>query len=152
MAEQIITKRCCKCKEIKPLSEFSKDQSSKDCYQPHCKICRKQYRQSEKGKASHKRYNQSKKGKACQKRYANSKKGKATVLAYTVRYPERIKARQVVNAAIKEDRLPRPDSLQCSCSKQAAHYHHHKGYEPKHWLDVIPVCFDCHYEARRTSI
>ena len=35
-------------------------------------------------------------------------------------------------------------TLQCSCGQQAKHYHHHKGYTKKHWLDVIPVCTKCH--------
>jgi 5-methylcytosine-specific restriction endonuclease McrA len=34
------TKRCNKCSEEKPLSEFSKDSANKDCLQRTCKICK----------------------------------------------------------------------------------------------------------------
>ena len=26
----------------------------------------------------------------------------------------------------------------------AKHYHHYKGYDPEHWLDVEPLCLSCH--------
>lgn len=57
------TKTCNKCGEVKSLDEFHKDKKRKDGYCHSCKICIKQYRQSEKGKESIKRYNQSEKGK-----------------------------------------------------------------------------------------
>ena len=40
MAEQIISKKCSKCKQIKPVSEFGKDSARKDGFCPQCKICR----------------------------------------------------------------------------------------------------------------
>jgi hypothetical protein len=39
------TKRCSKCGEVKPVSEFSKDKSRKDGLQRQCKSCVKQYNQ-----------------------------------------------------------------------------------------------------------
>ena len=191
MAEEIISKRCSKCKDGKPLTEFHKDRRSKDGYKQWCKSCRKAYKQSEKGKAAAKRYQQSEKGQAAQKhyhqsekggatkkrydqskkgrvcnkrhqkkyrqtkkykvarrRYANSKQGKLKKRLrgkkYKVTFPEQIKAQTAVNHAIRAGKLPRPDTLQCSCGEQAKQYHHHKGYEPKFWLDVIPVCMKCH--------
>lgn len=36
-------KRCSKCKEIKPLNDFHKDNRSKDGHQSKCKDCKKQY-------------------------------------------------------------------------------------------------------------
>ncbi len=32
-------KKCCKCHEVKPLTEFNKREASKDGYQPRCKSC-----------------------------------------------------------------------------------------------------------------
>ena len=32
-------KQCCRCKEVKPLSEFYKKSSTKDGYYYHCKLC-----------------------------------------------------------------------------------------------------------------
>lgn len=180
MAEQIISKRCSKCKEIKPISEFCKNKNHKDGHSSSCKTCKKDYRQSEKGKAAIKRYKQSvkykakekkhrqtekrkvyqrdygktywksKKGKAAIKRYRQSEKGKATLRTAAKRFHNRHpnyiykKATSAVYSAIRVGRLSRPDSLQCSCGNQAAHYHHHKGYAPEHWLDVVPICIGCH--------
>lgn len=143
MAEQIIIKRCTKCKETKPLSKFSK-RSNRPCgYQSECKSCRleyqRKYRQTERGKAIHKAGNQ---------RYNRSEKGKFTLNRYYTRYPEKKKAKDAVGKAIKSGKLLEPTSLQCSCGKQAAQYHHHKGYAPEHRLDVIPLCIKCHSNTR----
>ena len=49
MAEQIVNKRCYKCKQVKPTSEFHKRNSSKDGHDWRCKKCcleyAKKYRQ-----------------------------------------------------------------------------------------------------------
>lgn len=167
MSETIVTKKCSKCKEIKPFSEFYKDARHKDGHQSQCKICfleaQKSYRQSEKGRAYQKsyqkRYEQSENGKERHKRadrkYRQTEKGKVLYrkLAKNARKenPEKIEARKAVNHAIRVGRLPQPGSLLChyylqkpDCEKQAKEYHHHKGYAPEHWLDVIPVCIKCH--------
>lgn len=54
-------------------------------------------------------------------------------------------AHEAVRRAVKAGRLVRPAS--CSrCSER--HYrieaHHHQGYEPEHWLDVLWLCNRCH--------
>lgn len=156
MSEPIKTKRCHKCNEIKPLSEFSKDKKGKNGLLCQCKKCRCnyviQYQKTEKGKLvckkANRKYSQSKKGKLCYQEYAQSKKfklkNKQARKRIKLKYPQRIKARTAVNHAIREGKLPRPNSLKCSCSEPAQQYHHHKGYAPEHWLDVIPVCKKCH--------
>ena len=49
------TKKCSRCKAVKPLTEFYKDKSRKDGLQPRCKPCSKavvkEYQQTDKGKA-----------------------------------------------------------------------------------------------------
>lgn len=184
MSDKIISKRCFKCKEIKPISEFHKEAASRDGFKNDCKICcskykkeysqteqgkawwkrykqsekgkaaRKRYTKSEKRKAAKKRYKQSKKGKATQKRYAQSEKGKNATKCFNIFRPEQIKAVSVVNHAIRDGRLPRSDSLQCHyCPAQAKQYHHYLGYAPEHWLDVVPVCIKCHHnETSKSSI
>lgn len=117
----------------------------------------KKYRQSEKGKINKRRYQQSKKGKDAYNRYQNSKKGKVNsnrkMKRYSIRHPERKKARSAVESAVRTGRLPRPDTLQCHyCPKQAKEWHHHKGYEPKHWLDVVPICIPCHRKCHIKEI
>jgi len=136
------------------------------------KAARKRYAQSEKGKTTQKRfrhtdeykakkkvsdnrYQQSEKGKNtrkdCIKRYKQSEKGKAYYKRYYKQYPERIAARKAVREAIRDGRLPRPNSLQCSCGEPTKHYHHHKGYAPKFWLDVVPLCRKCHSKIPHTA-
>ena len=156
-------KTCRACKETKPISEFYKNHSSKDGHRNDCKKCYmqyvKQYRQTEKGKDVNRRtfrkYSKTEKGKAYQKFYSQSEKGKASVRMaikrYRIRHPDRERARQAVREAIKSGRLPRSDTLQCSCGEPAKHHHHHKGYEPTYWLDVVPVCRSCHNKTRLVS-
>lgn len=54
-------------------------------------------------------------------------------------------ATNAVRTAIRRGQLPDPRKITCvDCAGKAAQYHHDKGYEKKHWLDVIPVCLSCH--------
>lgn len=43
MAAKIISKRCPKCKKIKPISEFYKNRTTKDKYHTQCKECKLQW-------------------------------------------------------------------------------------------------------------
>jgi len=112
------------------------------------------YAKSDKGRASQKRYRQSKKGKIIRKRYDQSPKGKINHrkgnIRHCILYPKRIKARSVVNCAVVMGKLPRAKTLKCHYGEHPAEqYHHWHGYEPKHWLDIIPVCQDCHKKYKR---
>lgn len=140
MSEQIITKRCCYCKQIKTLSEFNKNRSTKDNLTCRCRMCRniyqKYYRESKRGKIATNRYTQSEKGKATRRKIQQR---------FRIRHPNRHKPLHKVSHAIEASKLSRPDTLQCNyCPNQAQEYHHYKGYAQKHWLDVIPVCRKCH--------
>ena len=141
MTEKNITKRCSKCKDFKPLSEFYRNRTRKDSHKAYCKTCSKKYGHSKNGKTDQKRYNQSKKGKV--NRRKNTR-------LFRIRHPVHIKAKNAVNHAIAAGKLLRPDTFQCSyCTNIAKQYHHHKGYEPKYWLDVVPTCLDCHRKCHR---
>ncbi len=152
MNDTIITKRCSRCKQIKPISEFHKNRAQKDGYRNHCKNCVKCYQQSEKGKevyrAINQRYNKTEKCKIRRKRYMQSEKGKRKSqrknLRQYKRYPERMKAYSAINNAIKTSKIPRVAVFKCTCGNQAQQYHHHKGYAKKHWFDVIAICVPCH--------
>ena len=120
------------------------------------KATHKRYQQGEKFKVTQKRYLQTEKGKAKVERYQQSKKGKAAQRAgqkrFRVRHPNQPKALIAVRDAIKKGILPKPNSLQCHYGDhQAQEYHHHKGYAPEHWLDVIPVCKKCHTNIRKLA-
>ena len=141
MSEPIITKRCSHCKEIKGISEFSKNKFASDGIHYQCKTCRKLALQ---------RYYATEKGKACIERYKKTKKGKETARKYRESHQEQITARNRVDAAVKSKKLLPAKTLKCSgCDEQAQEYHHHKGYAPEHWLDIIPVCIQCHVNLHR---
>ncbi|MEE9354789.1 MAG: hypothetical protein V3U75_04290 [Methylococcaceae bacterium] len=143
MSETIITKTCCYCKQVKLLSEFYTDYKSKDGYQYQCKACKKQYQQSKKGRECSKRYRQSEKGK---------KNHRCCIRRYQKHFPERKKAKDAVDWAIRTGKIPRANTLKCSCGNQAKQYHHHKGYAKEHWLDVIAVCVSCHHNMPRSYV
>lgn len=135
------TKQCPKCKHFKKFSEFYKYKRGKNGLQSYCKTCTQQYNQSERAKAADKKYAQSEKGKVARLK---------SVLRYHIGHPEQRKAVHAVNNAIATGKLPRPDTLQCHyCDAQAEQYHHWHGYAPEHWLDVIPVCSECHQKYKR---
>ena len=123
----------------------------------------KKYQKTEKGKVVHyetnKKYQKTEKGKVVHRKadikYRKSDKGKATLRAkkerHHVRNPNQRKARNAVNLAIRTGKIPCIDSLQCLCGNQAKQYHHHKGYAPEFWLDVVPVCRKCHIKHHNQS-
>jgi len=58
------TKRCCRCKQPKPLTEFNKDSGARDGLNARCKPCHRvaalAWKKSAKGKASARKYYYSK--------------------------------------------------------------------------------------------
>lgn len=55
------------------------------------------------------------------------------------------RARQAVDKAIREGKIPHAKDRKCvDCGAQAIHHDHYKGYAIKNWLDVEPVCGPCH--------
>jgi len=61
------------------------------------------------------------------------------------------RAQTTVARAVRRSLLPPAWSMVCSiCDEaQASHWHHHKGYDRQYWLEVIPVCLDCHGKEHR---
>ena len=58
---------------------------------------------------------------------------------------QKIRARDAVSNAIKRGELPKVQTCQCvKCGEPATAYHHHKGYKKEHFLEVVPVCHECH--------
>ena len=131
-------KECAKCEKAKAVGEFGANRNNKDGLQKKCKQCRQEYNRSDAGKASNRRrvarYARTAKGKASRKRHD---------ARYKAKYPDKRKAVRVTNYAIETGRIPRPDTLVCSCGKQAKEYHHPDYKKP---LDVIPLCLKCHQD------
>jgi hypothetical protein len=134
MAEQIITKRCPRCKQVKFTSEFHKCRREKDGCQCYCKICESEIKNRKSYRESSLRYKNSEKGKAAEKKY--SRKSSKT---------NQRKARSAVNMAVFYGKLSSARSYHCRyCWNQAEQYHHHLGYATEHWFDVEPICIKCH--------
>lgn len=155
------TKRCYKCNIEKPISEFHKNKLAKDGLQSYCKSCSTklmaEYRATETGKLVFHKMNTSEKGHAKYARYRKTEKYKNGHRLHATKYkkshPEVIKAHQAVAKAIKDRVIPKAADFKCSrCDKQAKHYHHYLGYDPKHWLDVIPLCLQCHVAENSIQI
>lgn len=172
-------KQCSKCKKRKGTSEFYNQKSAKDGLQSYCKECtmkinssenRKiqkreasreyshtergvkiqyEYRHSENRKTAQQKYNKSDKGKTSQRKYDKSKKGKDNNRKYREGNQEKIKAQTIVTRSIRKGDLPKASTLKCTnCNKQAADYHHWS-YDKKYWLDVIPLCRQCHKDLHK---
>lgn len=172
MAEQVITKKCCHCKQIKPLTEFCKNKSREDFHQNYCKICsskyNKKYASTEKARNTKLRYESTDgykysraksekkyylkhidEKKIYQKKYAQTERGKEVLRRNTIKnrtlFPEKRTAGIVVNNEIVTGRISRASAYHCRyCWNPAEHYHHHRGYAPEHWLDIQPICCQCH--------
>ena len=140
MTKLFQTKRCSKCKQIKLISEFNQNKSRKDGLQHSCKFCQATYAQTDRGRIviqnAQKSYRQTQKGKI------SAREG---MKRYKFRHPDRRKAKAAVNSAVANGKLPHISTLLCHCCfGQAQQYHHHRGYEPKHRLDVVSICTKCH--------
>lgn len=75
-------KACSKCGEIKSAEGFSRDRRARDGFQSQCKICARQYRQSDKVKQANRKYEQTEKGKQTRQQYRQSDKRKQSQQKY----------------------------------------------------------------------
>ena len=149
-----LTKFCTKCKQRKLLAAFSKRAASIDGRCPSCKICRAKYmrryypanrtkiieRTQEYGR-THKveiaEWQQSPAGK--KSRCKNDKNQRA-------KHPERIKAVNALNHAVRDNKIIRPDFCE-HCDEKKFVEGHHADYS-KH-LDVAWLCLECHTELHK---
>ena len=122
----------------------------------------KKYQQSAKGKVAYKKatkkYQQSEKGKMVHqrsyKKFMATERGKICRRNCAKRYYEhnkdKHKAKGRIRYAIIKGVILPARYYKCSeCKKQAQYYHHHLGYAPEHWFDVVPVCFKCHFKLHK---
>ena len=115
-------KYCGRCWKNKEESEFCKSSQSKDGLQHYCKDCAREYMRGRKCDPIKRRFTA----------YASAKK-----------YPERRRAREVINNEIRAGRMLAAKKKICvDCGKPAMAYDHTKGYENP--LLVEPVCCVCH--------
>ena len=148
------TKRCCTCREYKPISRFGKDRQVKDGLSRRCKQCNSVrnkiwYKEHPERKLSVKRYSDSHKNEVREKvrkwNRAHPERVMDKVRKWIKANPEKYKAHNAVAIAVRARKLAPVRTTKCvRCNGQASQYHHHKGYSKENQLNVVPVCVTCH--------
>lgn len=131
-------KKCFKCDVTKPLSDFYKHAQMADGHLNKCKSCNKADVQSNyrANKPHYQEYyrqrNLTPERKDAKKRYLDKQKQK---------YPQKYTARNMVNAAVRDGKIIKPDC--CSeCKKKCSPHSHHDDYLKP--LEVRWLCVQCH--------
>jgi hypothetical protein len=58
-------------------------------------------------------------------------------------------AGHAVEAALKRGKLRKPKACEDCGKRGRVEGHHHKGYAPEYWLDVLWLCAPCHAKVHR---
>lgn len=152
----LTTKRCSRCGQIKPTSEFGGHTTTKDRLRPECNECRRERQRTysktpkgrEIGRQARTRYKRSSKGKQAQTRYRRTERAKETARQARTRrhtkHPEKRSARNAVTIEIRAGRLPPARDNDCKDCGKVAQVYHHESYAEEDWLSVIPLCKRCH--------
>lgn len=140
-------KQCRVCKEVKPLEEFHRNKDKKDGRVNKCKPC---------NRAANRAWKKANPQKVAEhdRRYRQKHKEQiADVLRRArARHPEKNRARSIVNLAVAEGRLVKPDACE-RCARRVEesrelHAHHHDYSEP---YDIEWLCQSCHREEHRNT-
>ncbi|MBY4947042.1 hypothetical protein K6V92_10470 [Cupriavidus respiraculi] len=145
------TKVCFKCLAEKPLSDFYKHSAMSDKHLNKCKECTKadvaRHRQEnlERIRAYDKLRGSMPHRVAARKEYRQTEEGKLALARahkwQKQKFPDRDKARNAVNNAVRDGRLEKQPCLICGASAEA----HHADYSRP--LDVVWLCNRHHREA-----
>lgn len=136
-------KKCFKCGKTKPLSEFYKHKRMADGHLNKCKACTKKDVKVHRDENIEKirQYDRDRSRTEKRKRL-NAERTKK----YRERFPERYKAHNAVNYALRSKKITKPSKCE-GCGEKGVHLHaHHTSYEQSHWLDVEWLCTVCHSE------
>lgn len=153
-------KACTQCKKVKPLKDFHKKITGKFGRYANCKSCAREYGHAY--RTTHKQVIKENYRAYCEANresiYVQSKtwrqghpeKMREYSNNYYIRFPERHKARQAVNNALRSGVLVRPNKCDC-CSRIGKVEAHHKSYAKKNWLKVEWLLPDCHSFIHREA-
>ena len=125
-------KKCFKCGVEKPLSEFYKHKQMSDGHLNKCKECTKRDANNHRAENLDKVREYDKKRNAlphrvaARKEYAKSDAGRAskakTIRKYIEKYPNKYKAHNMVNNAVRDGKLFKEPCDVCGCEKVHAHH------------------------------
>lgn len=133
-------KTCIRCKEEKPYKFFNNSINTKDKKDYYCKLCRKEVKRAEyqKNKERYKNF-----GKVYRKTERGKLVSKKVTEKMKIKYPEKTKARNLLNASIIKGVIQKPNTCE-SCTKVVKVCGHHDDYSKP--LDVRWLCYPCHTE------
>lgn len=147
-------KRCRRCGNTKPLSDFHKSARYKDGRRPYCKECIRAENREWKARnperaAQHRRKwheaNREKTNAAYDKRRLEDPEAFYERLRRSQeRHPEHVKARKTLNNAVRDGKIEKPDHCEdCgdATPSRQLHGHHHDYDKP---LEVEWICKGCH--------
>lgn len=147
----VTTKTCSLCKTTYPasLEYFHRDKRIRGGLKAACKNCTNQKQGDFRTKHPEKLLEYT-------KRYhvRHSQELVARSREWQQANPQKRHAQDAVHSAVRAGKIQRATSLTCvhggvRCKGAATGYHHHRGYDKEHWLDVIPVCSPCHVELEK---
>ncbi len=149
------SKKCFKCGIVKPLGEFYKHPQMADGYLNKCKECTKKDNRENRAKKleyyqeyDRQRANLPKRVKA-RKEYINKIKKtgiyspmkKKSTKKYADKYPEKIKANQILNSNLMSEKIRKPSCCSICGKKENLQAHHSDYLKP---IQVLWVCDSCH--------
>lgn len=162
-------KYCPRCDQHKPKSDFYRNRSRHDGLAAYCKECKnalvvewQRGKGEEKYKRNQRKYRSTERFRKWVRKYRKSERYKEILDKYHEteayrrshcesqkrhrrRHPQRAAARAAVSYAIKSGRLlPATEHACLDCGVQAEHYHH-ESYAEENWLNVVPLCVECHF-------
>lgn len=144
-------KKCTHCGQVLPLDDFYEDKRWVDGRREVCKSCHIEtttvYRQTRgrtKIQEARRIRNQRPDNKRKRAEYMRKQRVSAT-------WADQEAARRAVRAAVASGAMPPVRNVQCAdCGRQAQEYHH-ASYERDRWLDVTPLCIDCHKQRHAVN-
>lgn len=129
-------KKCTKCQDSKPFSEFERRHENKNKYHSWCKDCRREYFREYNKKHKERRDKQQKQHYYDHKEQLSKRRREKY---YADRSPR--VARYEVEKAVKSGDLKIPPECE-SCGHQKKLEGHHEDYSKP--LDIIWLCMSCH--------
>lgn len=154
------SKKCFKCEEIKPLTDFYKHSGMKDGRVNKCKECnKKDVRENRKSKVEYyrqydkDRFKNDPKVKYRHERYKNTDAGKESIRKAKEKWSEEnpIKrgASTMVGNAVRDGKLTKPKNCsQCGVEPERLHGHHDDYAKP---LEVRWLCPKCHTDWHKEN-
>lgn len=134
------SKKCFKCGLEKPISEFYKHPQMADGYLNKCKECTKR-------DVNNARNNRLEYYRLYDRQRYHNNGHRQRTKKYREKNPEKAKAHSIINNAIRDGKLKRPDRCSMCGVMDVPIEAHHSDYSKP--LDVIWVCKSCHWEIHR---